>query len=70
MTRKECQDAIEAKMKEIVDVYQQYNPDGQYLNLCFTKDTITFNNSYWNQNTSDFDLPIIFGGEYKGGETE
>ena len=70
MTRQECEKAIADKMREIVGIYHNYNPDGKYISLCYMKEdgdeTIHGNNRYWTaQNTDgvdgeDKDLPIDF----------
>ena len=70
MTRKVCQDAIKAKLREIVDVYLRYNPDGKYLNLFYLDGNIAFNNADYDDKTPDFNLPVSFFGAYKEGEKE
>lgn len=34
LSRIECESAILRKMKEIIDIYHEYDPDGDYINLC------------------------------------
>lgn len=69
MTRKECQKKIFDLMLEIVKVYHEYNPDGQYLALqynCENDDDvhyIQFNNRCWpamdgDQPGEDYEKPI------------
>ncbi len=54
MTRKECEEAIEQKLREIVEIYHQYNPQGNYLSMGYINDengwSIMYNNSSWNAN--------------------
>lgn len=57
MTRKECEKKIMGLLQEIVDVYHEYNPDGEYLALQYggkiheddadSPDYLQFNNRYW-----------------------
>lgn len=46
MTRKECEDKMLCLLKEIVNTYRQYNPNGDYLSLGFVKGTVSINNDY------------------------
>lgn len=51
MTRFECEEKILEKIKEVVELYHQYNPDGCYLAASYSKTenggVISINNSYW-----------------------
>lgn len=44
--RKICEQKILDKMKEIREIYKEYNPDGRYLTLSIIDDSISFWNSY------------------------
>lgn len=55
MTRQECEQQILDKMKEISDLYLQYNPTGKYLAVFYTENGISANNQYWEE---DKNLPI------------
>lgn len=50
---KECTDKIVRLAREIVNTYREYNPDGNYLNICFSGEGKTevpilkINNNYW-----------------------
>ena len=55
MGREECERAIIAKMKEIREIYEQYNPDGRRLSLFYIDDHYSVDNSY---RTDDSDHPI------------
>ena len=62
MNKKQCEKLILEKLKEIGDIYLQYNPEGDYLNLFFMKDEdnelyFSFNNSYTEKDKSK---PINF----------
>lgn len=35
--------------------YKRYNPNGDYLSLCITKNSISINNAFWSK---DFEYPI------------
>lgn len=52
MTRKECEEAIEQKLREIVEIYHQYNPQGNYLSMGYINNensrAIMCHNSCWN----------------------
>lgn len=69
MQREECEQLLIRKLKEMVDVYLQYNPDGKYLCLGYLRDedegtfSLNVNNSYWpsidgDPAGDDVDLPI------------
>lgn len=60
MDRKDCEKIILEKLKDIVAIYHEYNPDGEYLMLSYNKedrikDNFSFNNSYWDD---DKEKPI------------
>lgn len=52
---KECMDKIVRLAREIVNTYREYNPEGNYLNICFSGErrmvsgvpTLKINNNYW-----------------------
>lgn len=50
---KECTDKIVRLAREIVNTYRAYNPEGNYLNICFlgiknnTVNTLNIHNDYW-----------------------
>lgn len=60
-TRNECEMEIKNLLKQIVDVYHEYNPNGKYLSLTYINDTneqyISFNNRSW-VDGEDKDKPI------------
>ena len=47
MTREECEKRILEKLKEIKEIYEEYNPNADYLSLFVRKDFLQFNNVYW-----------------------
>lgn len=55
MERRDCEIIILALMKQIAEIYHQYNPDGKYLTLTYIKDDddgtdyIDFNNRYYDE---------------------
>jgi hypothetical protein len=47
MTRKECEQAIVKKLREIWDIYQEYYPGGEDLTVCVTDHSaFVFNRQY------------------------
>ena len=63
MNRKECEKLIFQKLKEIKDIYLEYNPKGEYLSLSIivekNKSYLSFNNRYYEE---DKKKPIDFFG--------
>lgn len=56
MDRKECERLICEKVKEIWEIYEQYNPTGYDLSLHVTKKgLVQVNNVYWQD---DKDKPL------------
>lgn len=49
MTRRECEQAIVKKLREIWDIYQEYNPGGEYLSTHVSSDYAYVNNTYWGE---------------------
>lgn len=52
MTRSECEVLMLQKIKEIVDIYHKYNPQGKYLSVGYVVNEeggrgVHFNNNYW-----------------------
>lgn len=74
LSRIECESAILRKMKEIIDIYHEYNPDGDYISLCMIdNESIHVNNiSYEDGKTihcfmSDRNGNNAFGDVFKSG---
>lgn len=61
MNRLEIEQKIMDKFIEILNLYEQYNPEGEYLTVTFRKHKsykrISGNNSYWKE---DENFPISF----------
>lgn len=55
MNSKEMTKFIAEKLKEIRDKYYEEYPDGYYLSLVINKDSIRFNNAFWDK---DKEYPI------------
>ncbi len=55
MGRVECEKAIIQKMREIMDIYHEYNPDGEFLGMHIDKDHYTVVNLY---HSDDYDNQI------------
>ena len=69
MDRNKCERLLEQKARELIDIYHQYNPDGNYLSITYINDggdgTVNIYNRYWKaddeldmENGEDIDLPI------------
>lgn len=70
MRRKECEELILKKLKEIYKIYHEYNPQGEYLTLCIMKGrqgwSLWANNRYYGE---DKNKPIDFT-NYPEGEND
>ena len=70
MTRQECEAEIMRLLRQIVDTYHIYNPDGNYLAMTYLNENndqyITCSNQYWD-NGNDRDTPISCS-NYKRGD--
>lgn len=55
MGRIECEKAIIQKMREIMDIYHEYNPDGKRLSMTIVNDHYSVNNIYYDD---DYDRQI------------
>ena len=49
MTREECEKILIEKLKEMQEIYKQYNPEGEYLTMCIMTDYLSINNDYSNE---------------------
>lgn len=57
MTRKECEQAISKKLREIWDIYQEYNPGGDRLSVLVTDRTaIVFNGDFLDDGPKPLDF--------------
>jgi len=79
MTRIECEKKLEEKLREIVDIYHEYNPSGRYLSLTYLDNDgdgyIGVNNRDWHEDIDtgspageDIDHPIHFSAYAKKDE--
>ena len=49
MTRNQCERKLAQKIKELWEIYQEYNPDGKYLSVAITDgNPFHCNNEYYN----------------------
>ena len=55
MGRIECEKAIIQKMREIMDIYHEYNPDGKRLSMTILNDHFSVSNTYYEE---DYDHQI------------
>ena len=76
LSRIECESAILRKMKEIIDIYHEYDPDGDYISLCMINNkSIHVNNiSYEDGKTincfmSDRNENNAFGAVFESGDS-
>lgn len=66
MNREHYENIILEKLEEIIAIYHEYNPTGEYMNFCYRKDDhgedlLSFNNEHWE---ADKEKPIrVYGGE-------
>ena len=70
MNRQECETAITEKLREIVEIYHGYHPEGRYLSLMYMDNEngeyLQFNNRYWSadgpagENGEDVETPIDY----------
>lgn len=51
MTRRECEQAIVEKLREIWDIYQEYYPGGDHISLIVTGDSAMVYNAHWDEDT-------------------
>lgn len=49
MGRIECEKAIIQKMREIMDIYHEYNPSGERLTMYVIDDHYSVDNIYWKE---------------------
>ena len=83
LTREECENLINEKLHEIVEIYHQYNPEGQYITLYYSDQAegvfYGFNNRYWDKTVNDegeieqpagedYNCPINFWKKEEGAE--
>ena len=47
MGRIECEKAIIQKMREIMDIYHEYNPEGKRLTMSIIDDFYSVNNTFY-----------------------
>ena len=60
MTREECEKGLIERLKDMVDFYHQYAPEGKYLTFCYLEGKNKFyhgGNEYW-ENGEDEKHPI------------
>lgn len=57
MNRKQLEREIVKKLKEIKKLYYEAYPEGDYLALCFFRNTLSFNNKYFYE---DKEYPIRY----------
>ena len=71
LTREKCESMINRLIREIVNVYHLYNPDGKYLSIAYVNEDndeyVSCNNHYFSADEEtgepagdDFDHPINF----------
>ncbi len=67
MGRIECEKAIIEKMREIMDIYHEYNPDGERLSMYVIGDHYSVDNINWKE---DAEHPISAWESDKWGFTQ
>ena len=73
MTRAECEKILSGLLKEMVNVYKVYNPEGRYLIASFSASAES-GEAYFNVNNSYFKkdegIPINYFRRVEGGAEE
>ena len=59
MTRKELTREIAKRVKEIKELYYSVYPEGDYMDISFKRNTVSFNNSNW-EGAEDEGFPISY----------
>lgn len=49
MTRQEAEQRIAEKLHEVIEIYKEYEPKGEYLHMSLLRGRLSFNNDYWNR---------------------
>lgn len=57
MTRAEAEERILNALEELQRVYFDYNPNGDYLNVCISRDYISADNAFY-FGGKDHDFPV------------
>lgn len=47
MTREEAEKKIKEKLLEIIAIYKEYDPEGDFIDLSYSEGCISFFNRYW-----------------------
>ena len=59
MTREELIKEIAKRIKDIKELYYSVYPEGDYMDISFKRNTVSFNNSNW-EDGDDKDFPISY----------
>lgn len=65
MNKEECEKKLVNKIKEMWDIYKEYNPEGDFINVCISEENLIINNKYFG---NDGNKPIDYFGQLGGGE--
>lgn len=57
MTKEECEKKLVNKIKEMWDIYKEYNPEGDFINVYISNGILTINNRYYG---ADGNKPIDY----------
>jgi hypothetical protein len=64
MTRSECEERIKVLFNKIIDIYREYNPDGEYFTASMTHGRyLSMNNACYGKGDNfdegaDYNIPI------------
>lgn len=47
MTKEECEKKLVNKIKEMWDIYKEYNREGDFINVCISNENLIINNKYF-----------------------
>lgn len=57
MNKEECEKKLVNKIKEMWDIYKEYNPEGDFINVCISNENLIINNKYFGE---DGNKPIDY----------
>ena len=52
MTRQETEEKIMEHLQEIVKIYSQYKPDGNYLMMTYHRNCLSVHNEHWDADSN------------------
>lgn len=68
MTREECESRIREKLQEIRDIYKEYHPEGEYIDVSFFRDGFYAYNMWRSDGCNDQGHPLEIKSKDEGKE--